>query len=95
MTSLLKEIFHKSKLVQNVLIILNFTLFRADPLSQSPSVQISPQIVNAEVNPVKPTVVNFEVSLSENPVDIYFVMDLSNSMRVHQVTFIHNSTLFT
>ena len=70
---------------------LNPMIFRAASLSQSPSVQITPQIVKAEVNPVKPTKVNFQVSLSENPVDIYFVMDLSASMTDHQVIF-HNLT---
>jgi hypothetical protein len=49
-------------------------------------VQITPQIIEVEVNPAKLAGLNFTASLSENPVDIYFIMDLSNSMRVHKVS---------
>ncbi len=32
--------------------------------------------------------VSFEVALADIPVDIYFLMDLSNSMRVHKANLI-------
>ena len=56
-------------------------------MSQKPSIQITPQKIDLEVNPAKATNINFRASLSENPVDIYFIMDLSNSMAQYQVTF--------
>ena len=48
--------------------------------------QISPQEIVVEANPAKPVSVQFNASLAENPVDIYFVMDLSMSMSVHKVS---------
>ena len=66
---------------------LIFFCWRNDSLSQSPSVQITPQEVLLEVNPSRVAGITFEAALTENPVDIYFVMDLSNSMEIHKVSF--------
>ena len=58
---------------------------RSAPLSQNPSVQLSPQEMEVEANPTEPVRIQFDAALAENPVDIYFVMDLSNSMKDHKV----------
>jgi hypothetical protein len=64
-------------------------------LSQRPSIQITPQLIELEVNPAKATNITFLASLSENPVDIYFIMDLSNSMAQYQVKLRNKVTVYT
>ena len=61
----------------------------ARPLSQEDSVQLSPQAVNLVLSPNADAKVDFQVSLADIPVDIYFVMDLSNSMRIHQTNLVN------
>ena len=41
--------------------------------------------MEVEANPTEPVRIQFDAALAENPVDIYFVMDLSNSMKDHKV----------
>lgn len=45
---------------------------------------ISPQKVKLELSPQTPANVHFEAELFDLPVDIYFLMDLSNSMSIHK-----------
>ncbi len=55
------------------------------PLSQKDrSVQLTPQRMRVEASPNTPIRLNFSVALANVPVDIYFVMDHSNSMDEHK-----------
>ncbi len=61
------------------------------PLSQEKgrSVQLTPQSVRVEASPNAPVVLDLQVALADVPVDIYFVMDLSNSMAEHQTNLVN------
>ena len=63
-------------------------LIKALPLGQEPRVQLTPQDMRVTMSPNHPFNVNLEVSLSDVPVDIYFVMDHSNSMKIHKTNLV-------
>ncbi len=46
--------------------------------------QLRPQEAKVEASPNSPASVAFSVALADVPVDIYFVMDHSNSMEDHK-----------
>lgn len=61
---------------------------RNDPLGKGgfrrSAVQLSPQEIRLTASPNVEAKIGFRVALADVPVDIYFVMDLSNSMRIHK-----------
>ena len=52
---------------------------------------ISPQSVNLTTSPNHKAEVQFDVMLADVPVDIYFLMDLSQSMKEHQNNLVNSA----
>ncbi len=67
------------------------TLHPILPLSQEQgrSVQLSPQRMRVTTSPNRPVRLDFSVALADVPVDIYFVMDHSNSMDEHKKNLVN------
>lgn len=55
-----------------------------DGAAEEDIVQVYPQQSTLTISPNHPGEVNFQVKLAEVPVDIYFVLDISNSMSIHK-----------
>lgn len=53
------------------------------------AVQLSPQGARVELSPNSEAKLDFQVALADVPVDIYFVMDLSNSMAEHKKNLVN------
>ena len=52
---------------------------------------ISPQTVKLTTSPNHKAKVEFDVMLADVPVDIYFLMDLSQSMKEHQNNLVNSA----
>ena len=66
---------------QNIIDIIDDLPLTVDPTSDQSFVQISPQRVKLKLRPGLPAKLTFEViQAKQYPVDLYYLMDLSNSM---------------